>query len=87
MPGDPSEPRPARRGRYDPDLGDQAVGYEIEIEASADGQTESYFVDLQVVRVGRAIDAFGFFNSSGPPPSDDVVAMTETGVDRLAAAL
>jgi hypothetical protein len=73
--------------RFEPDLGDDAVGYEIEIEASAEGESETFYVELQVVRVGRAVDGFAFFSTGRPPPSDDVVDMVETGVDRLTAAL
>jgi hypothetical protein len=73
--------------RYGPDLGDTAVGYEVEIVLSDQGQQETLFVNLEVVRVGRAIDAFAFLNSGVPLASDDIVAMTDTGVERLEAAL
>jgi len=72
---------------YDPDLGDAAVGYEIEIQASAQGESNTFYIDIEVARVGRAIEGFAFFNSGNPPPSDDVVAMTEAGVGRLESSL
>jgi hypothetical protein len=77
----------ATASRYSPDLGDAAVGYEVEIVASAQGESETFYVDVEVARVGRGIDAFGFFNSGNAPPSDDVVAMTDAGVGKLESAL
>jgi hypothetical protein len=72
---------------YLPDLGDASTGYEVTIAASAKGQSQTFYVDVELMQVGRAVDAFGFFNSGSPPPSDDVTSMTKTGVDRLAQAL
>ena len=72
---------------YDPDLGDAAAGYEIEIQASAQGESKTFHIDIEVSRVGRAVDAFAFFNTGSPPPSDDVVTMTDAGVGRLESAL
>jgi hypothetical protein len=72
---------------YLPDLGDASTGYEVAIDASARGQSQTFYVDIELIQVGRAVDAFGFFNSGSPPPSDDVTNMTQTGVDRLAQAL
>jgi hypothetical protein len=72
---------------YLPDLGDASTGYEVTIDASAKGQAETFYVDVELIRVGRGVDAFGFFNSGGPPPPDDVTSMTKTGVDRLETAL
>ena len=72
---------------YLPDLGDASTGYQVTIDASAQGQADTFYVDIEVIRVGRAVDAFGFFNSGSPPPSDDVTGMTKTGVDRLEKAL
>jgi len=73
--------------RYAPDGGDAAVGYEVEIEASAEGDSQTFYVDLAVYRVGRTIDAFAYFNSGSQPPSDDVAAMTDAGLGRLEDAL
>jgi heat shock protein HslJ len=73
--------------RFAPDLGDAAVGYDVVIEASAQGDTQKFYVEVEVARVGRGLDAFGFFNTGGRPPSDDVVAMTEASVGKLTAAL
>jgi hypothetical protein len=72
---------------YLPDLGDASTGYEVTIDAAAQAQSETFYVDIELIQVGRAVDAFGFFNSGSPPPSDDVTNMTQTGVDRLAQAL
>jgi hypothetical protein len=73
--------------RFTPDLGDAAVGYDVVIKASAKGDSETFYVQVEVVRVGRGLDAFGFFNTGSAPPSGDVDAMTSTGVDKLTAAL
>jgi hypothetical protein len=73
--------------RYGPDLGDAAVGYELQIDLSAGGQQQTLFANLEVVRVGRAIDAFAFINSGEALSSDDIVAMTDAGVGRLEASL
>lgn len=72
--------------RYGPDLGDAAVGYEVAIAVTSQGESDTFYLDIEVIRVGRAIDAFAFGNPSNALPSDDVVQMTETGVERLEAA-
>jgi hypothetical protein len=84
---DPSAEVRVTAERFVPDLGDAAVGYEVVIEASAGGESQTFFVNQQVVRDGRGLDAFGFFYTGSAPPSDDVDAMTREGVDRLEAAL
>jgi hypothetical protein len=84
---DPSAEVQVTVDRFTPDLGDTAVGYEIVIEASAQGESRTFFANLQVIRDGRGLDAFGFFNSGSAPVSDDIDAMTREGVDRLEAAL
>jgi len=89
---DPTAKVVVNADRYTPDLGDASVGYEVEIVATAQGDSntiyvENFYVDIEVARVGRALDAFGFFNTRNPPPSDDVVAMTDAAVARLEAAL
>jgi hypothetical protein len=84
---DPSREVQVTADRFTPDLGDAAVGYEVVIEASAQGESSAFFVNLQVIRDGRGLDAFGFFNTGNAPPSDDVDEMTRAGVDKLEAAL
>ena len=70
--------------RYEPDLGDESTGYEMEIGiASADGDTAVLYVNLEIARVGRAIDAFGFIQESELFASDAIVAMTDAGMERL----
>jgi hypothetical protein len=73
--------------RFKPDLGDASVGYDVVIQASARGDSATFYVDVQVVRVGRGLDAFGYFNTGSAPPSDDVDDMTQTGVAKLEDAL
>jgi hypothetical protein len=73
--------------RYQPDLGDTSVGYEVEIALSDQGESQTLFANLEVVRVGRAIDAFAFISADEPLSSDDIVSMTEAGVTRLEDAL
>ena len=85
--GDPSAKVDVSAKRFVPGLGDASVGYRVKIDASAKGDSEAFYVDVEVVRTGRGVNAFGFFNSGSPPPSDDVVSMTETGVQRLENAL
>jgi hypothetical protein len=72
---------------YKPDLGDASIGYELEISFTEDGEPTVIYADLEVARVGRGINLFGFFNPGNQPPSDDVVEMTETGIERLTDAL
>lgn len=85
--GDPGAIVDVTVDRYEPDLGDAAVGYELEIAVTAGGQSQIFYVDLEVARVGRGIAAFAFVNPGSVPPSDDVVEMTETSVDRLEDAV
>ncbi len=72
---------------YLPELGDASTGYQVTIDASAKGESQTFYVDIELAQVGRAVDAFGFFNSGSPPPGDDVTTMTQTGVDRLEQSL
>jgi hypothetical protein len=84
---DPSAEVQVTADRFTPGLGDAAVGYDVVIEASAQGETQTFYVNQQVVRDGRGLDAFAFFFAGTPPASDDVDEMTRTGVDKLEAAL
>ena len=84
---DPSAEVRVTADRFAPELGDAAVGYEVVIHASAGGETATFYVNQQVVRDGRGLDAFAFFFTGTKPPSDEVDEMTRTGVDRLEAAL
>ena len=73
--------------RYRPDLGDASAGYELEIGIAAEGETQVLYVNLEIARVGRAIDAFGFVNANELFPSDDIVSVTDAGMERLDQAL
>jgi hypothetical protein len=84
---DPTAQVQVTADRFTPDLGDTAVGYEVVIEASAQDESEVFYVNQQVIRDGRGLDAFSFFNTGSAPPSDDVDAMTREGVEKLEAAL
>jgi hypothetical protein len=67
---------------FEPDLGDQSVGYEGSVSAGS-GDANDFFVEIRMVRVGRGLDSFFIVNSSGPPPSDDVESLVTAGVDSL----
>jgi hypothetical protein len=84
---DPKAKVDVSTSEYLPGLGDTSVGFDVRIDVSSHGKSNSFYVDLQLVRVKRAIDAFAFQNSGGKPPADDVSAMTRTGVTRLETAL
>lgn len=73
--------------RFAPELGDAAVGYDVVIALSTQRDAATLYADIQVVRVGRGLDAFGFFNQGSTPPSAGVDAMTRAGVSKLEAAL
>jgi hypothetical protein len=73
--------------RFDPGLGDDSTGYKVSIYAGVGSRSQRFFVNIQLVRVGRGIDAFGFFNTGREPPAADVRDMTTTGVARLTHAL
>jgi hypothetical protein len=73
--------------RYEPDLGDDAVGYELEIALAAQGDSQTLFYDIEVTRVGRAVAGFAFLDTGEPFPSDEIVDMTDTSVERLEDAL
>jgi hypothetical protein len=68
-------------------LGDADLGYDMRIDASAGGQSQSFYVELELIRVGRAFDGFAFFNSGSRPPANDVADMIRTGVGKLEAGL
>lgn len=60
-------------------VGDEAVGYEIEVPFTASGQSATLFLDLIAVRVGRAFIGFNFSNlgeriADGPTIVQSVVA-------------
>jgi len=84
---DPSAQVDVSAERFVPGDGDASTGYRVQIDASAQGDAETFYVEVEVVRVGRGIAAFGFFNTGSPPPSADVTDMTETCVARLESAL
>jgi hypothetical protein len=71
----------------DPSGGDEAAGYEGTIEVTADGDSATFHVDVQLFRVGRAIAAFFFLNAGNPPPPDDVEEMVDTVLTRLEDSL
>ena len=73
--------------RYQPDLGDASAGYELEIGIAAKGETQVLYVNLEIARLGRAIDAFGFVNANELFASDDIVSVTDAGMERLEQAL
>jgi hypothetical protein len=73
--------------RYQPDLGDASAGYELEIGIAAKGETQVLYVNLEIARVGRAVDAFGFVKASELFASDDIVSVTDAGMERLDQAL
>ena len=73
--------------RYQPDLGDASVGYELEVGIAAKGETQVLYVNLEIARVGRAVDAFGFINANELFASDDIVSVTDAGMERLEQAL
>ncbi len=47
--------------------GDQSLGYEAVVHASAGGQTETIYEDAVFVRVARTTLAFDFVNTNTPP--------------------
>jgi hypothetical protein len=65
---------------FDPDLGDASVGYEGRVSGGAE---DEFYVEIRMIRVGRATDSFFIVNSAKPPPSDDVEAIVTAGVDSL----
>jgi hypothetical protein len=73
--------------RYQPDLGDTSAGYELEIGIAAQGDTTVLYVNLEIARVGRAINAFGFIKELELFASDDIVSVTDAGMGRLEQAL
>lgn len=65
---------------FEPDLGDDSVGYEGKVSG---GPEDEFYVEIRMVRVGRATNSFFIVNSAKAPPSDDVEAIVTAGVDRL----
>jgi hypothetical protein len=68
---------------FEPDAGDASVGYEGQVSSGTSG----FYFEIQLVRVGRAVDRFFFVNTSSAPPSDDTVQLVDDGVTRLAENL
>lgn len=84
---DPDAEVEATIDRYQPDLGDASAGYELEIGIASNGETQVLYVNLEIARLGRAIDAFGFVNANELFASDDIVSVTDAGMERLERAL
>jgi hypothetical protein len=72
---------------FEPAAGDEAIGFEGSIDVTVDGDNATFYIDVEMIRVGAGIAAFFFFNTGSPPPSDGVSTMVETVVTRLEASL
>jgi hypothetical protein len=84
---DPTAKVDAKATRFVPGFGDASVGYKVTIHASAKGDAETFYVEVEVARASRGVNAFGFFNTGSAPPSEDVQSMTDIGMQQLEAAL
>jgi hypothetical protein len=65
-------------------VGDDAVGYEIALDLTANGQTGTLYIDLIAVRVGRTFLGFNFSNLFERIP--DGPAIVQAVVGRVAEA-
>ena len=68
-----------------PKVGDDTLGYEIAVTANQSGLTLHLYIDLQLVRVGRAGMTFTF-QGEGSSPMLDNQALVQTVVGRVQAA-
>lgn len=65
-------------------VGDDAVGYEIQVPFSTRGQSATLYIDLIAVRVGRAFIGFNFSNLEASIPGGPLIV--QGVVARVAAA-
>lgn len=73
--------------RYEPDLGDASVGYDLEIGIAAGGDTGVLYGTLEVAQLGRAVSGYAFLQENELFASDTIVAVTAAGMARLEQAL
>jgi hypothetical protein len=60
-------------------VGDAAVGYEITIPISAQGQSATVYLDLIAARVGRAVVGFNFSNLDASIPEGPGIVQAVLG--------
>jgi hypothetical protein len=65
--------------------GDQSLGYEAVVRASAPGQSQLIYEDAVFIRVGRAAVSFDFVNTNGSP-NGAFAAQIQAVVGRVQAA-
>ena len=69
------------------DSGDDAGAYDLVVTATKDAKTQQIFTTVAVVRVGRAIAAFGFGDESSTVPADVATGLIDLVTQRLQEAL
>ena len=67
--------------------GDDAVAYDLAVTATKAGKSQRIFTTVAVVRVGRAVAAFGFGDTAGTVPVDVSTGLIDLVTQRLQEAL
>ena len=67
--------------------GDGAVAYDLAVTATKAGESQQIFTTVAVVRVGRAVAAFGFGDTGGTVPVDVSTELIDLVTQRLQEAL
>ena len=69
------------------DSGDDAGAYDLVVTATKDAKTQQIFTTVAVIRVGRAIAAFGLGDESSTVPADVATGLIGLVTQRLQEAL
>jgi len=67
--------------------GSDAVSYDLTVTVTDSGKTQQLFTTVAVVRVGRAVAAFGLGDEGGTVPADVATGLIELVTQRLQEAL
>ena len=67
--------------------GSDAVAYDLNVTVTEGGNAQQLFTTVAVVRVGRAVAAFGLGDESGTVPADVATGLIELVTQRLQEAL
>jgi hypothetical protein len=67
--------------------GDESLGYDLTVTATKGSESQTLHLTLALVRVGRAVAAYGFGDKGGPVPADVATGLIELVTERLQEAL